>query len=133
MIDSTDLETRLRSSAKAFRENTVYDSEGDPLRLIVQADESDEASDTLASYRAEITQLRDKLARARDDFNYLCKWVERGLFDEHVSPTEALKCIAHHPGMPWKEGRWDVDHKPYAKDFYDTFPLARQALKDTQP
>ena len=26
-----DLKARLRSSAKAFRENTVYDSEGDPL------------------------------------------------------------------------------------------------------
>ena len=34
----------LRSSAKAFRENTVYDSEGDPIRLIVQADEADDAA-----------------------------------------------------------------------------------------
>ena len=35
---------RLKSSAKAFRAYPVYDSDGDPVRLIVQADESDQAA-----------------------------------------------------------------------------------------
>jgi|GEM_PF-5802619 len=60
----------------------------------------------------------------RETFNYLCKWVERGLFDKHHTAEEALKCIAYHPGMPWMEGRWDVDHKPYAVEFYKAFPKA---------
>ena len=51
--DEAGLVDRLRSSAKAFRENTVYDSEGDPLRLIVQADEADEAADTITRLIAE--------------------------------------------------------------------------------
>ncbi|MFC0302727.1 hypothetical protein [Rhizorhabdus histidinilytica] len=58
---------------------------------------------------------------------YLWKWVERGLFDEHISPRNALEVMAHHPGAPWKEGRWNVDHKPYAKAFYEAFPRAALA------
>ena len=50
---------KLRSSAAAFREHTVYDSEGDPLRLIAQADEADEAADTLERQAAEIKRLRE--------------------------------------------------------------------------
>ena len=49
-----ELIERLRSSAKAFRENTVYDSEGDPLRLIVQADECDEAAAAGAADNARV-------------------------------------------------------------------------------
>lgn len=37
------LSVRLRSSAKAFRENTVYTSDGDAVRLGVQADEAADA------------------------------------------------------------------------------------------
>jgi len=60
----------------------------------------------------------------RETFYYLCKWVERGLFDKHHTAEDALKCIAYHPGLPWMEGRWDVDHKPYAAEFYKAFPKA---------
>jgi hypothetical protein len=57
---------------------------------------------------------------------YLAKWVERGLFDvKNHTPKEALEVIAHHPGMPWKRHRWDVDHKPYASAFYTKFPKAK--------
>ena len=38
------LEADLRSSGKAFRENTVYGQDGDPLRLTVQADEAERAA-----------------------------------------------------------------------------------------
>lgn len=51
----------LRSSAKAFRENSVYDSEGDPVRLIVQADEADKAADAIANLRARNEALREAL------------------------------------------------------------------------
>jgi hypothetical protein len=43
----------LRSSAKAFRENTVYDSDGDAFRLGVQADECDEAATAIESLLAD--------------------------------------------------------------------------------
>jgi hypothetical protein len=48
--NAVELAARLRSSAKAFRENTVYGQDGDPLRLGVQADECDEAADFIESH-----------------------------------------------------------------------------------
>jgi hypothetical protein len=51
----------LRSSAKAFRENTVYDSEGDPVRLIVQADEADKAAAAIADLRERNEALVEAL------------------------------------------------------------------------
>lgn len=62
-----DLKARLRSSAKAFRENTVYDSEGDPLRLIVQADECDEAAQAITDLEALVGELGEALAECADD------------------------------------------------------------------
>lgn len=56
-----DLKARLRSSAKAFRENTVYDSDGDAIRLIVQADESDEAADRIEQLEAQSAELLEAL------------------------------------------------------------------------
>ena len=83
--------------------------------------------DELASLRAENERLRE----VEERFLYLCRWVERGLFCEHTTPESALNNIAHHPGMPWKEGCWEVDHKPYAEQFFRTFPKARAALEQT--
>ena len=77
----------------------------------------------LASH-VHVIRQKTKLQEVQETFNYLCKWVERGLFDNMVSAQEALSVIAHHPGLPWTEGRWDVDHKPYAKTFYKMFPKA---------
>ncbi|ANI79044.1 hypothetical protein [Sphingobium sp. EP60837] len=53
MSTYADLIVGLQQSAKAFRENTVYDSEGDPLRLIVQADENDAAADAISRLERE--------------------------------------------------------------------------------
>ena len=78
-----------------------------------------------AALRAVFATLPRDTDRMREVFNYLAKWVERGLFCEHTTPEEALKCIAYHPGLPWMKGRWDVDHKPYAEAFYKAFPKAR--------
>jgi hypothetical protein len=72
----------------------------------------------------------ERLKLDQETFYYLAKWVERGLFDHHHTSKEALEIIAHHPGMPWMEGRWDVDHKPYASKFYETFPKAAGKPED---
>jgi hypothetical protein len=76
--------------------------------------------------RRKLVEENVLLKAVRETFYYLAKWVERGLFDHHHTPKEALNVIAHHPGMPWKEGRWDVDHKPYANAFYTEFPRAKE-------
>lgn len=56
-----DLLARLKSSAKAFRENTVYTDDGDPIRLGVQADEMDEAACEIE----RLTRERDEEVRLR--------------------------------------------------------------------
>lgn len=91
--DSTDLEARLRSSAKAFRENTVYDSEGDPLRLIVQADESDEAADALTALKAERDALRAAIAWVNEVHPTNCDGYARvGMtFEEFAAMKAALQ------------------------------------------
>lgn len=86
-----------------------------------------EAADLLEAQAAEIERLRG----VEEAFLYLCKWVERGIFDPHVPSANALNVIAVFPAMPWKTGRWDVDHKPYAESFYERFPKA-QALQQGQ-
>jgi hypothetical protein len=64
---------------------------------------------------------------------FVWKWVERGLFDPSIDRLDALKTLAHYPGAPWNQGRWDVDHKPYATKFYDMFPKAAALAQDRQP
>lgn len=72
---------RLRSSAKAFRENTVYDSEGDPIRLIVQADEDDEAATALESLVSTNADLERQLVEAREALRIIAR-AETTVFDE---------------------------------------------------
>ena len=57
-MDYDALEKEARLDAKAFRENAVYDSEGDPVRLTVTADRIDRYADAIATLRAEIVSLR---------------------------------------------------------------------------
>lgn len=79
--------------------------------------------------RRRLVQENIVLKSIRDSFYFVAKWVERGLFDHHHTAKEALDVIAHYPGMPWKNGRWDVDHKPYASDFYKKFPKAKGEME----
>ena len=44
---SGDLVKECRLDAKAFRENTVYDSDGDPIRLIANAERLDQYADCI--------------------------------------------------------------------------------------
>lgn len=73
---------------------------------------------------ARIAALSAEVEALRETENFIAKWVERGLYDQQISAVNALQTIAHFPSMPWKNGRWDVDHKPYAAAFYADFPRA---------
>ena len=50
-----------RLDAKAFRENTVYDSDGDPIRLIANADRLDQYADLIETQAREIERMREAL------------------------------------------------------------------------
>lgn len=70
MTNIPTLIERLRSSAAAFRENSVFDSEGDEVRLTVQARECDEAAAALEAAVEEIERLRELLRDWRN--SWLC-------------------------------------------------------------
>ena len=64
MIDEQEraaLANEARLDAKAFRENTVYNSEGDPIRLIANADRLDQYADRIEALEAENARLREAL------------------------------------------------------------------------
>lgn len=98
----------------------------DPIGFLMAFHETiSEQRMALADAHTELVEENIKLRFMQETFYYLCKWVERGLYDNISTAKEALSVIAHHPGMPWKEGRWDVDHKTYAEAFYKAFPKAK--------
>ena len=84
---------RLRSSAKAFREHTVYDSEGDPLRLIVQADECDEAATRIADLETQLKTVLDREAasHARHDAKVDALEAENARLREALEPSGDTK------------------------------------------
>ena len=55
-----------RLDAKAFRENTVYDSDGDPIRLIANANRLDQYADLIETQAREIERLREALIQYND-------------------------------------------------------------------
>ena len=56
----TDIENEMRLDAKAFRENTVYDGDGDPIRLIANAERMEQAADTIATLRKQLENARSE-------------------------------------------------------------------------
>lgn len=62
MSSLAKLAEEARLDAKAFRENTVYDSEGDPIRLVANANRLDAYAAALATAGAEAAELRAVLA-----------------------------------------------------------------------
>lgn len=140
--DSTDLEARLRDFlTRATPDWVIYSEpdvglppslfagtpgqtgfrpleplEGYDLNLAVEAVNAvPSLLDTLASQRAEITQLHDKLARTREELNAL-QDAERTYRQEHD---------LHGEGSWEANYAWDVMRRKG--------DAARQALKDTQP
>ena len=73
---SDDLVKECRLDAKAFRENTVYDSDGDPIRLIANAERLDQYADRIEALEAEVKRLR-----------------------LDVEAQEALQVSAYHAGL----------------------------------
>ena len=54
---SDDLVKECRLDAKAFRENTVYDSDGDPIRLIANAERLDHYADRIERLEAALLMI----------------------------------------------------------------------------
>lgn len=59
---SEALIARLKSSAEAFRKYPIYNADGDPVRLTVQADELDEAATALRAAEARVAGLEGESA-----------------------------------------------------------------------
>jgi hypothetical protein len=60
---------------------------------------------------------------------FIWRWIERAIYDKQISASEALSVLAHSPHAPWSNGRWDVDHKPYAAKLYADHPKAAAIRK----
>ena len=73
-----ELIAEARLDAKAFRENTVYDSEGDPIRLIANADRLDQYAARIEALTAEV-ERKDAALRAIDRMNDHPKWFRKEL------------------------------------------------------
>jgi hypothetical protein len=119
----------LRALLASFPER--YDQEFDGECFL----STDEAKLLVAAYPAlldHIERLEAENRKHDENWRYLWRWVERGLFDSHTSPKDALEVMAHYPAAPWFNIKWDVTHKPYADAFYAKFPKARLALNQEQ-
>ena len=55
-----DAARELGLDAKAFRENTVYNADGDPIRLIANAERMDQAADLIRAQAARIAEMEPK-------------------------------------------------------------------------
>ena len=62
MKQAEALANEARLDAKAFSKNTVYTGDGDPIRLIANAERLDQYSDTIAALVAEVRRLREGMA-----------------------------------------------------------------------
>ena len=97
------------------------------LSLIVGGEESafvDKAADAIRTLIAREEEQKREWA-------FVWKWIERAGFDASLSREECIDTLLHYPSAPWNSGRWDVDHKPYAKRFYAAFPNAALNPKES--
>jgi len=73
--DLAGLVDDARLDAKAFREHTVYDSDGDPIRLGANADRLDQYADTITALSSQLERLRhenDCLQATLAQIDYPC-------------------------------------------------------------
>jgi len=83
-----ELLARLKTSAAAFRENPVYDSEGDDVYLTVQADELDGAAVMILEQAERIERLEGALrtiVREDDQMAAWCRGVARAALADEPS------------------------------------------------
>lgn len=139
MTKVDELIGRLRSSAKAFRENTVYDSEGDPLRLIVQANECDEAAAALTDLQAQVAKAEAE-AWAKEQHAAADRYVERVRVLEEaldIAWREASKwrkaseLVGPYPNDPKATKIWALSLYHAGKDLMEKLKPARTALENS--
>lgn len=68
VTQAANVERELRLDAKAFRENSIWNQDGDEIRLTKTADRLDAAADFIASKSEAVQKLVDALERARGQF-----------------------------------------------------------------
>lgn len=79
-----DLVEEARLDAKAFRENTVYDSGGNPIRLTATADRLDAYATALATAQTEAAELRAAILAKHNHRCTYCQTSEMPLEMDHV-------------------------------------------------
>ena len=111
-----------------IKEAKVYLKEG----MHDDVEESYSVPDRLVLTIVEAQEWNPKMDEARLEKKFIYKQVERGLFDKHTSPEQALKNIAFWPDAPWASDKWnwDVSHKEYADEFYKLFPPITEETND---
>lgn len=139
---SSNLVKECRLDAKAFRENTVYDSDGDPIRLIANAERLDQYADRIKTLEAENERLR-KLTCATwfymPDEGDRCWFSPHEVIDEMYDPEPGnhvfeVECATSLPSI-WCAVR--VTDDPDADERFTftehaTEAEARAALKGTE-
>lgn len=85
---SGDLVNQARLDAKSFRENTIYTMDGDPIRLIVNADRLDQYADRIEALEAEVEGLR-KMLKVTHNLAVAYAVGTGTLFDEAMAEVRA--------------------------------------------
>jgi hypothetical protein len=91
---------RLGESEKAFRDHPVYTMDGDPVRLIVQADEIGEAQQAITDLSADLAALTSENANLRLQAE---SWAMEAKTHES-SLHEAYQAVTGATGEP---GNWN--------------------------
>lgn len=84
----------LRLDAKAFRENTVYDSEGEPLRLIANADRMDAGAAAIEALEADNAALKAKNEALVEALEGFLSWAQQQCPCENEKPNPCPLCLA---------------------------------------
>lgn len=133
----------LRLDAKAFRENTVYDSEGEPLRLLANADRMDAGAAAIEALEADNAALKAKnealveaLAKANSpvwfyhpDHTEVCQWSPEEVIDDYYDPEPGeyvfeVECARPLPSI-WCAVRVTAD-----EDADERFTFTEHASED---
>lgn len=133
------LANEARLDAKAFRKNTVYDSEGDPIRLIANADRLDQYADRIEALEAEVKRLQEELRLIkRGEWFYLagdmssdrCRFSpyevidEDWLYDNRAEGSHVIQIeVATHLPDIWCAVRFFTDAEKEARQSDDEYEL----------
>lgn len=142
------LVAEARLDAKAFREHTVYDSEGDPIRLGANADRLDQYADTITAQARQIAnltasintlneqseRLSTELSEARRQIAEAQQWAK----DQHAAADRYASQLAEREAglreiAGYADGRkdsgWESYQDGYASGVIDCARIAGRALE----